>query len=229
MEAGFLGAAAAPEPQVRRGSLELNRARAVLIPPPAVGGRADFFGVDSEQFLRAAAAARASERCGPGHGETMRARTLPARSALPLHLSRTLFPTSTDPRSSLTCGQTTRVHDMAFTAQRWAVGYLRALRTLRARAGRHAEVERRTSAYACHMFCAVFVPRARACTRGLVTVSSAIIHVGQVWLQALMFGTKLTFQNTARSRSSQPENWAASRKCGDRLRATPEARLRSGG
>ena len=144
----------------------------------------------------------------------MRARTLPACSARPPHPSRTPFPTPTHPRSSLSCAQTLRVYDMALEAQRWTVRYLRALRTLRARTGRHAEVERRTSAYACHMFCAVFVPRARACTRGLVTVSSAIIHVGQVWLQALMFGTKLTFQNTARSRSSGPENWAASRKCG---------------
>ena len=133
----------------------------------------------------------------------MRARTLPACSARPPHPSRTPFPTPTHPRSSLSCAQTLRVYDMALEAQRWAVRYLRALRTLRARAGRYAKVERRTSAYACHMFCAVFVPRARACTRGLVTVSSAIIHVGQVWLQALMFGTKLTFQNTARSRSSR--------------------------
>ena len=111
MEAGFLGAAAAPEPQVRPDSLELNRARAVCIPSPAIRGRADFSGVDSEEFLRAAAAARASERCGPGHGETMRARTLPARSALPLHLSRTLFPTATHARSSLSCAQTLRLHD----------------------------------------------------------------------------------------------------------------------
>ena len=171
---------------MRPDSLELNRARAVCIPSPAIRGRADFSGVDSEEFLRAAAAARASERCGPGHGETMRARTLPARSALPLHLSQTLFLTSLHPRSSLTCGQTTRIYDTAFTAQRgWAVRYLRALRTLRARAGRHAEVEWRMSAYACHMFCAVFVPRARACTRGLANVSSAIDHVWQVWLQAV--------------------------------------------
>ena len=185
MEAGFLGAAAAPEPQVRPDSLELNRARAVCIPSPAIRGRADFSGVDSEEFLRAAAAARASERCGPGHGETMRARTLPARSALPLHLSRTLFPTSTDPRSSLTCGQTTRVHDTALEAQHGAARYSRALRALRARAGRHAEVEWHMSAYACHMFCAVFVPRARACTRGLANVSSAIDYVWQVWLQGV--------------------------------------------
>ena len=186
MEAGFLGAAAAPEPQVRPDSLEQKRARPVLNAPPAIRGRRDFPGVDSGKNLHAAAAARHSERCGHGHGETMRARTLPARSALPLHPSRTLFPTSTHPRSSLSCAQTLRVYDMALEAQRWAVRYLRALRTLRARAGRHAKVERRTSAYACHMFCAVFVPRARACTRGLVTVSSAIIHVGQVWLQALI-------------------------------------------
>ena len=57
MEAGFLGAAAAPEPQVRPDSLELNRARAAFIPSPAIRGRADFPGVDSGKFLRAAAAA----------------------------------------------------------------------------------------------------------------------------------------------------------------------------
>ena len=129
MEAGFLGAAAAPEPQVRPDSLELNRARAVCIPSPAIRGRADFSGVDSEEFLRAAAAARASERCGPGHGATMRARTLPARSSWPPHLSRTPFPTPTHPRSSLSCAQTLRVYDMALEAQRWTVRYLRALRT----------------------------------------------------------------------------------------------------
>ena len=65
MEAGFLGAAAAPEPQVRPDSLELNRARAVCIPSPAIRGRADFSGVDSEEFLRAAAAASHSESSGP--------------------------------------------------------------------------------------------------------------------------------------------------------------------
>ena len=152
---------------MRPAELELKRARAVLIPPPAVGGRGEFSGDDSEDFLQAAAAARTSERCGACHGETMRARTLPARSARPLHPCRAPLPTATHARSSLSCAQTLRVYDMALEAQRWTVRYLRALRTLRARAGRHAEVERRTSAYACHMFCAVFVPRARACTRGL--------------------------------------------------------------
>ena len=185
MEAGFLGAAAAPEPQVRPAGLRHKIARPVLNPPPAFRGRCDYPGVDPEEFLHAAAAASHSERCAPGHGATMRARTLPARSALPLHLSRTLFPTSTDPRSSLTCGQTTRVHDTALEAQHGAARYSRALRALRARAGRHAEVEWHMSAYACHMFCAVFVPRARACTRGLANVSSAIDHVWQVWLQGV--------------------------------------------
>ena len=185
MEAGFLGAAAAPEPQVRPDSLELNRARAVCIPSPAIRGRADFSGVDSEEFLRAAAAARASERCGPGHGETMRARTLPARSALPLHLSRTLFPTATHARSSLSCAQTLRLHDPNVCGATVAVRYSCALRTMRACAGRHAEVEKRLCTYACHMFCVVFVPRARACTRGLANVSSAIDHVWQVWLQGV--------------------------------------------
>ena len=180
MEAGFLGAAAAPEPQVRPDSLELNRARAVCIPSPAIRGRADFSGVDSEEFLRAAAAARASERCGPGHGETMRARTLPARSALPLHLSRAPFPTFTPAHSSLTCGQTAWVYDTALEAHHGAARYSCALRTLRECAARHAKVERQMSAYACHMFCVVFVPRARACTRGLANVSSAIDHVWQV-------------------------------------------------
>ena len=65
MEAGFLGAAAAPEPQVRPDSLELNRARAVFTPSPAIRGRADFPGVDSGKFLRAAAAASHSESSGP--------------------------------------------------------------------------------------------------------------------------------------------------------------------
>ena len=64
MEAGFLGAAAAPEPQVRPDSLEQKRARPVLNAPPAVRGRAEFSGVDSEDFLQAAAAARTSKRCG---------------------------------------------------------------------------------------------------------------------------------------------------------------------
>ena len=162
MEAGFLGAAAAPEPQVRPDSLEQKRARPVLNAPPAVRGRCDFSGVDSEEFLRAAAAARASERCGPGHGETMRARTLPARSARPLHPCRAPLPTATHARSSLSCAQTLRVYDMALEAQHGAVGYSRALRTLRACAARHAKVERRLSAYACRMFCVVFVPHARA-------------------------------------------------------------------
>ena len=74
---------------------------------------------------------------------------------------------------------------MALEAQHGAAGYLRALRTLRACAARHAEVEWHMSAYACHMFCAVVVPRARACTRGLANVSSAIDHVWQVWLQGV--------------------------------------------
>ena len=185
MEAGFLGAAAAPEPQVRPDSPAQKRARAVFTPPPAVGGRADCFGVGSEHFLRAAAAARHSESSGPGHGATIRARTLAARSARPPQPSRAPLPTPSRARSSLSCGQTARVHDMALEAQHGAAGYLRALRTLRACAARHAEVEWRMSAYACHMFCAVFVPRARACTRGLANVSSAIDHVWQVWLQGV--------------------------------------------
>ena len=101
MEAAFLGAAAAAERQVRPARLELNRARAVFIPSPAIRGRAEFPGVDCGKNLRAAAAARASESSGPGHGATMRDRTLPARSASSLHPSRTPFPTSTHPRSSL--------------------------------------------------------------------------------------------------------------------------------
>ena len=166
MEAAFLGAAAAAERQVRPAGFELNRAPAVFIAPPAVGGRAEFPGVDSGKNLGAAAAARHSESSGPGHGATMRARTQPARSALPLHQSRTPFPTSTHPRSSLSCEQTARVYDSAFTAQRWHVGYSAALRTMRACAGRHAEVKRRLCPYACHMFGATFVARGEHDERG---------------------------------------------------------------
>ena len=96
---------------MRPAELELKRARAVLIPPPAVGGRGEFSGDDSEDFLQAAAAARTSERCGACHGETMRARTLPARSARPLHPCRAPLPTATHARSSLSCAQTLRLHD----------------------------------------------------------------------------------------------------------------------
>ena len=166
MEAGFLGAAAAPEPQVRLAECEQKRAPAVLIPPPAIRGRAEFPGVDSGKNLRAAAAARASESSGPGHGATMRARTQPARSALPLHQSRTPFPTSTPARSSLSGGQTARVYDSAFVVQPWAVGYSGAQRTMRECAGRHAKVERRLSTYACHMFGATFVARGEHDERG---------------------------------------------------------------
>ena len=148
MEAGFLGAAAAPERQVRPDSGEQKRAPAVLIPPPAIRGRAEYPGVDCGKNLRAAAAAMHSERCGPGHGETMRTRTHPARSARPPHLSRTPFTTPTPSRSSLTCAQTHRVQYMAFMAQRWLCGYSGARRTMRACAGRHATVERRLSPYA---------------------------------------------------------------------------------
>ena len=163
MEAAFLGAAAAAERQVRPACLELNRAPAVFTPPPAVGDRADYPGVDSGKNLHAA---RHSESSGPGHGATMRARTQPARSALPLHLSRTPFPTSTHPRSSLSCEQTARVYDSAFMAQRWHVGYSGALRSMRACAGRHAEVKRRLCPYACHMFGATFVARGEHDERG---------------------------------------------------------------
>ena len=166
MEAGFLGAAAAPEPQVRPDRMEQKRARPVLNAPPAVRDRGDYSGVDSEENLHAAAATRHSERCGPGHGTPMRARTLPARSARPPHPSRTPFPTLTPARSSLSCGQTARVYDMAFIVQRWAVRYSCALRTMRACAGRHEKVERRLSAYACHIFCAVLVPRGEHAERG---------------------------------------------------------------
>ena len=106
MEAGFLGAAAAPEPQERPAGIEQKRARPVLNAPPAIRGRRDFPGVDSGKNLHAAAAASHSERCGHGHGETMRTRTLPARSARPPHPSRTPFPTFTPAHSSLTYGQT---------------------------------------------------------------------------------------------------------------------------
>ena len=166
MEAGFLGAAAAPEPQERPDRMEQKRARPVLNAPPAIRGRRDFPGVDSGKNLGAAAAARHSESSGPGHGATMRARTQPARLALPLHLSRTPFPTSTHPRSSLSCEQTARVYDSAFMAQRWHVGYSGALRSMRACAGRHAEVKRRLCPYACHMFGATFVARGEHDERG---------------------------------------------------------------
>ena len=166
MEAGFLGAAAAPEPQERPDRMEQKRARPVLNAPPAIRGRRDFPGVDSGKNLHAAAAASHSERCGHGHGETVRARTHRVRSARPLHPSRTPFTTPTPSRSSLTCGQTVRVYDRAFVAQRWAVRYSCALRTMRACAGRHAKVERRLSAYACHMFCAILVPRGEHAERG---------------------------------------------------------------
>ena len=166
MEAGFLGAAAAPEPQERPDRMEQKRARPVLNAPPAIRGRRDFPGVGSGKNLHAAAAASHSERCGHGHGETMRTRTLPARSARPPHPSRTPFPTLTPSRSSLSCGQTLRVYDRAFVAQRWAVRYSCALRTMRACAGRHEKVERRLSAYACHIFCAVLVPRGEHAERG---------------------------------------------------------------
>mgnify|MGYP001402677070 CR=1 FL=1 len=108
MEAAFLGAAAAPERQVRPDSLELNRARAVFTPSPAIRGRADFPGVDSGKFLRAAAAASHSESSGPGYGATMRARTQPARLASPPHLYRTPLPTPSRARSSLLRAQTFR-------------------------------------------------------------------------------------------------------------------------
>ena len=166
MEAAFLVAAAAAERQVRPARLEQKRAPAVFTPPPAVGDRAEFSGVDSGKNLRAAAAARHSESSGPGHGATMRARTQPTRSALPLHPSRTPFPTSTLARSSLSRGQLARVHDSAFHVQRRAVRYSGALRTMRERAGRHAKVEWRLSAYACHMFYARFVPRGEHDERG---------------------------------------------------------------
>ena len=101
------------------------------------------------------------------HGATTRTRTLPAaRSARPPHPSRTPFPTLTPARLSLSCGQTLRVYDRASTAQRWAAGYSGALRTMRACAGRHEKVERRLSAYACHIFCAVLVPRGEHAERG---------------------------------------------------------------
>ena len=170
MEAGFLGAAAAPERQVRPESGEQKRAPVVLIPPPAIRGKAEYPGVDCGKTLRAAAAAMHSERCGHGHGETMRTRTLPARSARPPHPSRTPFPTPTPSRSSLTFAQTTRVYDRASTAQRWAAGYSGALRTMRACAGRHEKVERRVSSYECHMFFATCVPRGEHAERGWRTM-----------------------------------------------------------
>ena len=166
MEAAFLVAAAAAERQVRPAGLELNYTRAVFIPSPAIRDRAEFSGVDSGKNLRAAAAARHSESSGPQHGATMRARTLPARSARPPHPSRAPLPTPTHARSSLSCAQTARVHDMTFVAQRWADGYSCTLRTLRACVGRHPKVEWRMSAYACRMFCAVFVPRGEHDERG---------------------------------------------------------------
>ena len=147
MEAGFLGAAAAPERQVRPYSGEQKRAPAVLIPPPAIRGRAGFPEVDCGKNICAAAAARHSDDHGPQHGATMHARTHPARSARPPHLSRTPFPTPTPSRSFLTCAQTHRVQYMAFMAQRWLCGYSGARRTMRACAGRHATVERRLSPY----------------------------------------------------------------------------------
>ena len=117
MEAGFLGAAAAPEPQERPAGIEQKRARPVLNAPPAIRGRRDFPGVDSGKNLHAAAAASHSERCGHGHGETVRARTHRVRSARPLHPSRTPFTTPTPSRSSLTRGQTASVYDTAFLVQ----------------------------------------------------------------------------------------------------------------
>ena len=166
MEAGFLGAAAAPEPQVRPDSPAQKRARAVFTPPPAVGGRADSFGVGSEHFLRAAAATRHSESSGPGHGATIRARTLAARSARPPQPSRAPLPTPSRARSSLSCGQTTRVHDMALEAQHGAVRYSYALRTMRACAGRHAKIICDACSNGCTHICAVFVPRASVHERG---------------------------------------------------------------
>ena len=177
---------------MRPAELELKRARAVLIPPPAVGGRADFFGVDSEQFLRAAAAARASERSGPGHGATKRARTLPARSARPPHPSRAPIPTPTHARRRLShVLRLTESMIATFMARPRAVGYSCAPRTLHECAARHAEVILGLCPYACRMFCTVFVLRARACTRGLANVRSAIDHV---W-QRMLFETKqITFK-----------------------------------
>ena len=151
---------------MRPDSLELNRARAVFTPSPAIRGRADFPGVDSGKFLRAAAAASHSESSGPGYGATMRARTQPARLASPPHLYRTPLPTPSRARSSLLRAQTFRVYDMASMAQRWLVGYSCAQRTLRACAGRHAKVERRLYTYACHMFGATFVARGEHDERG---------------------------------------------------------------
>ena len=166
MEAGFLGAAAAPEPQVRPDRMEQKRARPVLNAPPAIRGRRDFPGVDSGKNLHAAAAASHSERCGHGQGETVRARTHRVRSARPLHPSRTPFTTPTPSRSSLTCAQTHRVYDTAFVAQRWPRGYSGARRTMRACAGRHAKVISGLCPYACHMFCVVLVPRGEHAERG---------------------------------------------------------------
>ena len=77
MEAGFLGAAAAPERQVRPESGEQKRAPAVLISPPVIRARAEYPGVDCGKNLRAAAAAMHSERsCGPGQVDMVRQRAL---------------------------------------------------------------------------------------------------------------------------------------------------------
>ena len=178
---------------MRPDSLELNRARAVFTPSPAIRGRADFPGVDSGKFLRAAAAASHSESSGPGYGATMRARTQPARLASPPHLYRTPLPTPSRARSSLLRAQTFRVYDMASMAQRWLVGYSCAQRTHGSAHCAHVRGGMRRSkgdslpvcmSSACHMFYATCVPRGEHDERGWGTVRSAIDHVWQVWLQA---------------------------------------------
>ena len=164
MEAGFLGAAAAPEPQERPAGIEQKRARPVLNAPPAIRGRRDFPGVDSGKNLHAAAAASHSERCGHGHGETMRTRTLPARSARPPHPSRTPFPTLTPSRSSRS--HVDRLSESMIERLRRNDGLLdiqaHCVPCAHVRGGMRRKVERRLSAYACRMFCVVFVPHARA-------------------------------------------------------------------
>ena len=184
MEAGFLGAAAAPEPQVRPDRMEQKRARPVLNAPPAIRGRRDFPGVDSGKNLHAAAAASHSERCGHGHGETVRARTHRVRSARPLHPSRTPFPTPASSRSSLTCAQTHRVYDTTSMAQRWPCGYSGGSAQHACMCGAACEGRKATlSVWMSHVLCDM-CPSRRACRAGLANVRSAIDHIGQVWLQA---------------------------------------------